>query len=109
MNYSSFIVKIIKIPIQPVFNKTNCLIEVIVEIYNNEKKSIISSRPIIVLSIWGKLGEDFLHYYKINDYLIVEGSLGFSNSFLDSKKTKKKVKLSVYTIYPFILDIESNP
>jgi len=102
MNYSSFIVKIIKHPVQEVFSETNSVTKLIVQIPQKTKKSNSPIPRIIHLFIWGRLGTDFLEYYKLNDYIIVEGYLSLSPT-----RNPKIVKLSVYKIYPFLLSTKN--
>ena len=102
MNYSSFIVKIIENPIQTFFDNTNSVTKLIVQIpqlKNNADSTIMK------VTIWGKLGYEILKYYQINDYIIIEGYLSIrENSFNQvASRSSKKVEMSVYKIYPFIL------
>jgi hypothetical protein len=102
MNYSSFIVKIIEKPIQTFFDNTNSVTQFVVQIpqlKNNDDNIIMR------VIIWGKLGYDIIKYYQINDYIIIEGYLSIrENSFNQlTIGTSKKVEVSIYKIYPFIL------
>jgi hypothetical protein len=65
---------------------------------------------IVTLCFWGNLGRDVGIYYKINDYLIVEGHL-----FLRLKKSSnlmiqklQKIELTVIRVYPFVLNSDSS-
>jgi hypothetical protein len=48
--------------------------------------------------LWGNLARDVLEYYKVNDYIIIEGYLSISK-----KKKSKKVEITVLKAYPFLL------
>ena len=56
---------------------------------------------IINLVFWGKLSQDIANYYKIGDYIIIEGYL----SLRDKKMltNSKKVEITVVKVYPFLL------
>ena len=102
MNCSSFIAKIIKHPVREVFSETISVTKLIVQIPQRRKKSNPSTPTIINLSIWGQLGIDFLEYYKLDDYIIVEGYVSLSRT-----RNPKTVNLSVYKIYPFFLNTKN--
>ena len=49
------------------------------------------------LLIWGNLGQDVIKYYKINDYLLIEGFISLRKKSLI---IISKSKISVTKIYP---------
>ena len=100
MNYASFIVKIVKTPTKIFINKVDFITKVMVQIPH---LALTSNIIIMNLLICGKLGKDLFKYYKIDDYIIVEGYIRFSS---ESEKNFKEIELTVCKIYPFILDIE---
>jgi hypothetical protein len=55
-------------------------------------------KQIAKLKFWGNLGRDVLDYYKVNDYIIIEGYLSIAK-----KKKSKKIEITVLKVYPFLL------
>ena len=55
-----------------------------------------SSERIIEAIIWGDLAYDLIKYYRLNDYVLVEGYL-----LTDLVINKKIVSLNIFQIYPF--------
>jgi len=102
MNYGSFIVKILEKPILTSFDTTNPVTQFTVQIPQLKKND---ESTLMGVSIWGKLGYDITHYYQINDYIIIEGYLSIRETSFNQFTigTFKKVELSIYKIYPFIL------
>ena len=49
------------------------------------------------LLIWGNLGQDVIKYYKINDYLLIEGFISLRKKRFDNNQ---QIKISVTKIYP---------
>ena len=94
-NLISGIVKILENPKQKLINKTIPVTEFRVQFPQSDNDEIID------LIFWGNLGKDVISYYKINDYVIIEGYLSFQNKELFQKS--QKVKISVLKIYPLIL------
>ncbi len=99
MNTSIFIVKIVSQPIQSFFIGDISIVEIIVEFPKAKKKKSFQD---IRLSIWGDLGGDICKYYKIGDYVIVEGFLSLrtnvSGIILD-----KEPEFTITKFYPFLL------
>jgi len=94
-NYIGGIVKILETPKQK-FLKTNILItEFRVQFPQIRKNKVIN------LIFWGKLGKDVTNYYKVNDYILIEGYLSVSKNQL---KKKNQIKITVLKLYPFILN-----
>lgn len=95
-NYISSIVKILETPTQTVFNKNIPITEFRVQLPQ------VRNNIIINLVFWGKLSQDIVNYYEINDYIIIEGYL----SIRDKKmiKNSKKVEITVLKVYPFLLN-----
>ena len=94
-NYVGSIVKILVNPIKKIINNNILKIELRVQLPQ------LRSNRIINLVFWGNLGKDVLSYYKLNDYIIIEGYLTITN-----KKTlnlSKRVTITVLKIYPFLL------
>jgi hypothetical protein len=108
MNYVSFIVKLIGKPEQSFFEDNISVTEIVAKLRQPRKKNVDIT---VQLSVWGNLAYDIVQYYQINDYIIVEGyiSLGESFSETDTIVRDKQVEISVFKIYPFLLnDIRVN-
>jgi hypothetical protein len=94
-NYISGIVKILENPTEITFNETISITEFRVQLPQ------IRNNIIVNLVFWGKLSQDIAKYYKINDYILIEGYL----SLRDKKKlgNSKTVEITVLKVYPFLL------
>lgn len=100
MNYVNFIVKIIGKPEQSFFENKICITEVLVKLCQTKKNKLeIPLR----LSIWGNLGYDIIKYYKIDDYIIIEGYISLRENIFDSSTSDKQIEVSVFKCYPFFL------
>ena len=102
MNYSSLIVKIIKNPEQSFFKGGISLTEFPVQLSKIRKNNI---EIIIQVSAWGKLGEDIMQYYQINDYIIIEGYIALRDINSDSSlnSLNRQIEISIFKIYPLLL------
>ena len=94
-NYISSIVKILENPVQTVFNKDVSITKFRVQLPQ------IRNNTIVNLVFWGKLSQDIINYYEINDYIIIEGYLSLKDKKL--LKNSKKVEITVLRVYPFLL------
>jgi hypothetical protein len=94
-NYISGIVKVLENPIETVFNKNIPITQFRVQLPQVRNNTIIN------LVFWGKLSQDIVNYYKINDYIIIEGYL----SLQDKKilENSKNAEITVLKVYPFLL------
>jgi|TARA_B110000444_G_C18844636_1_gene601108 single-stranded DNA-binding protein len=102
MNYSIFIVKIIQNPEQSFFEDDTSVTEVLVQFPQFLNKNYLD---IFQISVWGNLAHDVAQYYKINDYLIIEGSLSLRENHSTNFGTKKdkEIEFTVSKLYPFLL------
>jgi len=101
MNYSCFIVKIINEPISSQFNDNISLVEITVQFPIVRKKKTINTFRVL---IWGNLAEDIIKYYRINDYIIIEGYIrNFSEVGIPDQ-----VEISAKKVYPFLLKNQTN-
>jgi len=98
-NYISSIVKILEIPNQTFFNDS-----IPVTKFRVQFPQMRSTR-IINLIFWGNLAKDIGNYYKVNDYIMIEGylSLNHKNLLSSTKKNSKKVEITVLKVYPFLM------
>ncbi len=102
MNYTSFIVKIVGKPEQSFFHDDTSVTEMLVKFSSVRN---IKTTDIFQIAIWGTLAHDVIKYYKINDYIIIEGYISLrTNNYDDfSSLLNKQVEISVSKIYPLFL------
>jgi len=101
-NYIGTVIKILEKPKQKVL-KNNILVTK----FRAQIPQLRNTR-IVTLSFWGNLARDVKTYYKVNDYLIVEGYLSLrdkKNSNSNSLKSKK-IEITVLKVYPFFLSYD---
>ena len=104
MNYINCVVRFFEIPT--------------IELYQNEipwtrfKVEIAPARnrpndTIVEAIVWGDLAYDLIKYYRINDYVLIEGYLltNPSTNTKDLTLNKKVVQLNIFQIYPFFSKI----
>lgn len=95
------IVKILEIPKQKIY-KTNMPISVTkfrVQFPQFRNTSIVH------LTFWGRLANDVAQYYKINDYIIIEGYISIRKNRIPGRSlVSKKVEITVLKIYPLLLN-----
>ena len=104
MNYSNFIVKILKRPKQSLVKKNILLTKLHVQFPSIRNKTDLNT---IYLFIWGDLGNDIMKYYKVNDYILIEGFISLNREKLTNNQ---QIKISVFKIYPLNRDnIRINP
>ncbi len=98
-NYISSIVKILEIPNQKISKNNIAITKFRVQLPQIRKTGIVT------LIFWGNLACDVANYYKINDYIIIEGYLSLNKTSENKIKQKlKKVEITVFKIYPFRLN-----
>lgn len=98
MNYATFVVKIFKIAEKILLEDNILFAEVPVQFYQLPTSN---SEKIINLTFWGNLANEIVQYYKANDYIIVEGYI----SYRKMGNTEKQIEISVFKIYPYLLNI----
>ena len=103
MNYSIFIVKIIQNPEQSFFEDDTSVTEVLVQFPQFLNKNY---SDMFKISVWGNLAHDVAQYYKIGDYLSIEGSLSLrvNHSTNFGTKKDKQLEFTVAKLYPFLLN-----
>lgn len=99
MNSCCFIVKIVSNPKQDLMGDNIPVVKTLVQIAKIRKKKSFNQ---IQISLWGKLGSDFLKYYKVGDYILIKGILSF-NKIKSGNRLRKKPNLTVLKLYPFLL------
>jgi len=94
MNYSNFIVKMLKKPKQRFLKNNILLTELHVQFPSTRRKNNLNKMDLL---IWGNLGEDITKYYKINDYILIEGFISIRKKKIDNNQ---EITISVSKIYP---------
>lgn len=95
MNHAIFVIKVREKPIYFKYKEYEA-IEIKVQFPVLRQKD---SRSELTLILWGDYRNDFLRYYKVQDYLIIEGTLTFKGY----KNGENEAKIIVKKIYPFLL------
>jgi hypothetical protein len=101
-NYIGGVIKILETPKQKML-KNNILLTK----FRAQIPQLRNTR-LITLIFWGNLARDVAMYYKINDYLIIEGYVSLrdkKNSKLTHDKSKQ-VQITVLKVYPFLLNYD---
>jgi len=103
MNYSIFIVKIIKTPEQSFFEDDTALTEAWVKFPQFLNQNYID---VFKISAWGNLAYDLNKFYKIDDYVLIEGFLSLKENYQQNyiHKNEKYIEFTVNKLYPFILN-----
>jgi len=100
MNHIGTIVKILEIPKRQFINSNTLVIKF------RAKLSQVRKDRVVKLVIWGNLATAFLNYYKVNDYILIEGSTSIRENINSNKNKKplKKVTITVTKVYPLLLN-----
>lgn len=99
MNSVGGVVKILESPKQKILNNNLFLTSFRVQFPQVRKNCLVH------LKFWGNLANDVQSYYKINDYILVEGYISLKNkkSKISNLQKLTKVEITVFKIYPFLL------
>jgi single-stranded DNA-binding protein len=91
------IVKILETPKQKIFNTNIPVTQFRVQFPQ------VRNNTVIHLTFWGNLARDVANYYKINDYILIEGYISIRNKKALNKiiSKSKKVEITVLKVYPF--------
>ena len=98
-NYFSGMVKLLENPQQINVSKTSIRITVRAELFQ------IRENKLIRIHFWGNLGQEVREYYRMNDYILVEGYLSIPNKNPKNLEQKPipETSITVLKIYPFLL------
>ena len=98
-NYIGAIVKILETPKEKKINNNSIVVTFRVQI------SQVRQSRVIQLVFWGNLARDVIKYYKIGDYILIEGYLALINKPNSGKSAKpvKNPEIAVLKVYPFLL------
>jgi len=102
-NYVASIVKILENPNQFLLKNNIQVTKFRVQLPQLRNTRIVN------LIVWGNLTDNRVKYYRINDYILIEGYLSLNKNHRLSKfdKDSKKVEITVLKIYPFLMDPNS--
>jgi hypothetical protein len=92
-------VKILETPKQKIFNSDIPVTQFRVQFPQ------VRNPYVVHLTFWGNLARDVVSYYKINDYILIEGYISLRNKPISNGMVpkSKKVEITVLKIYPFLL------
>jgi len=103
-NYIGGIVKIIETPKQKVISDNTISTKFRAQLPQFRNTTLVT------LVFWGNLARDVKAYYKVNDYILIEGYISLRNNDQQSTnlitKTSKKVEITVLKVYPFLLNYD---
>ena len=99
MNYIGAIVKILETPKQKFLNSNTLVIKFRAQLPQ------VRQIQIVKLVIWGNLAHAVGNYYKINDYILIEGYASIRENIIsnENNKSRKEVTITVLKVYPFLL------
>ena len=102
MNYVGGIVRILEIPKLKFLNKNISQTEFHVQFPQIRNKRSVT---IVKLIFWGDFAHDVANYYRVNDYILIEGYLAFKKKELNNlgNKSLKKLEITVFKVYPLFL------
>jgi len=98
------IVKILETPRQKNFNTNIPITQFRVQFPQVRKTSLVH------LTFWGNLARDVANYYKVNDYILIEGYISLREKRMSNRviSKSKKVEITVLKAYPFILSSDNS-
>ena len=101
-NYIGGVVKVLETP------KQKMLKNKILSTKFRAQISQLRDTRVVKLTFWGNLARDITTYYKMNDYLIIEGYLSLRNNkrFNLRIQKSKKIEITVLRVYPFLLNYD---
>ena len=98
MNYVSCIIQIVEISTIELYQNTNIPVvqlQTQLPYLRNKHQS-----PIIIQSnVWGDLAYDVANYYRVNDYILIEGYLALS---FHEQIRQQIITINVTKLYPFL-------
>ena len=99
-NFIGGVVKILEIPNQKTLNNNFSVTQFRAQFPQARQNCIVH------LKFWGNLAHDVATYYKVNDYILIEGYLSFKDqtAINSMEKTMKKLEITVLKVYPFLLN-----
>jgi hypothetical protein len=100
INYICGIVRILELPTLKLNKDHTSFTKFRVELDDSDHKKVKIILNILALS---NLAEDIVKYYRVHDYILIEGSLYMKE--LESSKTHKTelIQVELYNIFPLFL------
>jgi len=102
MNYVGGIVRILETPkfhsLKNNINRTEFRVK-FPQVRNKKSTTIIK------LVFWGDFASDVANYYRVNDYILIEGYLAYKKEE-ESNRTLKNLEITVFKVYPLFLNSE---
>jgi single-stranded DNA-binding protein len=99
------IVKILETPKETIFNKDIPVTQFRVQFPQ------VRNTHVVHLTFWGNLARDVANYYRINDYILIEGYISLRDKQTSNGviQKSKKVEITVLKVYPFLLSYDPYP
>jgi hypothetical protein len=101
INYFGGIVRVLEIPSKKLNKKEIPYTSFRVELSQVRLKQ---SKSILTILAYGNLANDIVKYYRINDYVLIEGYLSIKKTLPIKKIIKKSVKVKLFKIFPLFLN-----
>lgn len=100
INFIGGIVKIVEAPKQIVVQKGLILTKFRAQFPQVRRNGIVH------LIFWSNLAKDVTKYYRVNDYILIEGYLSIENdkNLIQINSKLKKITVTVFKIYPIFLN-----
>ena len=105
MNYTSFIVKVLKEPEQS-FLQNNIVVTKMLVKFVSPRMKTLNTKDTFQISIWENLFSETIKYFQPNDYIVIEGYVSLRPNISPLNKIFKadrQVEISVFKHYPFLL------
>ena len=101
-NSISGVVKILETPKQQIINNNILVTRFRVQFPQ------VRNNCIVHLKFWGNLARDVATYYKIDDYILIEGYIALKDkqNATSNIQMSKKIEITVLKIYPFLLSYD---
>ena len=103
LNYISVIAKILEVPSSIQLKQNNLSLYFVtfrVQLPSFKKQCFY---PILTLIVWGSLAYEIIGYYKVNDYVLIEGHMHFQSTEVENYQ-EKSIIINVRKIFPFFLN-----
>ncbi len=98
-NFIGAVVKVLEIPKQEMINN------IMMTCFRAQFPQV-RANYVVHLKLWGNLARDVADYYKVNDYILIEGYVSLVNlqPSIFTSRVPKKIEITVLKIYPFLLN-----
>ena len=96
ITYIQGIIKILETPKQELINNDIIFVKFRAQLASVRKFQVVK------VIFWGNLAKDIVSFYKINQYLLIEGYPSFRNS-KNFTQTSKVVEITGLRVYPFCI------